>query len=86
MAKITVYQVRDNGAKVKITFDAEEEENIYTSNVTNVPKNLVGKIQHWSNHSELIVVGEQEVDQVLENLVIAREKESHALKLNVSVV
>ena len=29
MAKITVYQVRDNGAKVKITFDAEEKENIY---------------------------------------------------------
>ena len=78
MAKITVYQVRDNGAKVKITFDAEEKENIYISNVTNVPKNLIGKIQHWSNHSELIVVGEQEVDQVLENLVIAREKENHA--------
>lgn len=74
MAKITFYQVYDNGAKVKITFDAEEKENIYTSNVTNVPKNLIGKIQHWSNHSELIVAGEQEVDQMLENLVIARKK------------
>ena len=27
MVKITIYQVRDNGAKVKITFDAEEKEN-----------------------------------------------------------
>ena len=78
MVKITVYQVRDNGAKVKITFEAEEKENIYLSNVMNVPKNIVGKIKHWGNHSELIVVGEQEVDQVLENLVIAREKENHA--------
>lgn len=75
MAKIVIYQVRDNGAKVKTSFDAEEKENIYLSKVTNVPKSLIGKIQHWNNHSELILVDESEHDEVLENLAKAREKE-----------
>ena len=78
MSRITIYQVKDNGAKVKITFDADDCGDMYISNVTNIPKKIIGEIRHLNQYSELIVLDDGTLDCHLEKLIDSRKKEKQS--------
>lgn len=56
--RITIYQLYDNGSFVSLNFDAIRDGEMFLSDIMNFNVSELGKIIHWSNHSEVKVPAE----------------------------
>lgn len=53
--RITIYQLYDNGSFVSLNFDAIRDGEMFLSEIMNFNVSELGKIIHWSSHSEVKV-------------------------------
>ena len=56
--RITIYQLYDNGSFVSLNFDAIRDGEMFLSEIMNFNVSELGKIIHWSSHSEVKVPAE----------------------------
>lgn len=56
--RITIYQLYDNGSFVSLNFDVIRDGEMFLSDIMNFNVSELGKIIHWSSHSEVKIPAE----------------------------